>query len=235
MLSATEPLLALMQLSDSALPVGGYSHSWGLETWVQEGVIVDAASAKKAISTLLTQSIATQDGIACGCANRSGTSGQIEELSLFNQYLTASKWSKETYQASVRMGSRLLKLAAETDFVTDLRGLAESSVGEQTASSSDLHHAVVFGWLAACAGVSEVATISAYLQNSTGSLISACVRLVPLGHTDGQKIVVKLRPLISQLTEKAAGRRIDEMSSFAPLHEYASFAHESLYSRLFQS
>ncbi|MDR3612901.1 MAG: urease accessory UreF family protein [Candidatus Obscuribacterales bacterium] len=235
MLSATEPLLALMQLSDSALPVGGYSHSWGLETWVQEGVIIDAVSTEKAINTLLTQSIATQDGIACGCANRLGATGQIESLSLLNQYLTASKWSKETCQASVRMGSRLLKLATETDFVTDLRGLTESPVADQTASLADLHHSVVFGWLAACAGVSEVAAISAYLQNSTGSLISACVRLIPLGHTDGQKIVVKLRPLIAQLTEQAAGRSIDGISSFAPLHEYASFAHESLYSRLFQS
>jgi urease accessory protein len=235
MLSATEPLLALMQLSDSALPVGGYSHSWGLETWVQEGIIFDGASAEKAISTLLTQSIATQDGIACGCANRLGANSQVEPLLLLNQYLTASKWSKETYQASVRMGSRLLKLATETDFVADLRGLKEPSIADKSLPSADLHHAVAFGWLAACAGASEVATVSAFLQNSTGSLISACVRLIPLGHTEGQKIVVKLRPLIGRLTQKAVGRNIDEISSFAPLHEHASFAHESLYSRLFQS
>jgi urease accessory protein len=230
--SATEPLLALMQLSDSALPVGGYSHSWGLETWVQEAIIVDAGSAEKAISILLTQSIATQDGIACGRANRLGAGGQIEQLALLNQYLSASKWSKETYQASVRMGSRLLKLATETNFVTDLRGITEP---EQNSAFIDLHHSVVFGWLAACAGVSEVTTISAFLQNSTSSLISACVRLIPLGHTDGQKIVVKLRPVIAQLAEVAGGKKIDEISSFAPMHEYASFAHESLYSRLFQS
>ena len=234
MLSRSDPLLALMQLTDSALPVGGYSHSWGLETWVQEGAIHDAETAYQTICSLLTQSIAVQDGIACGCANRLGASSKIEQVDTLNQYLTASKWSKETYQASVRMGSRLLKLATETSFVDDLRGLSIRK-NDATDAATTLHHSVVFGWLTACAQVPESAAINAYLQNSAASLVSACVRLIPLGHTDGQKILVNLRPLIAQMTEKSVGREIAEISSFAPLHEHACFAHESLYSRLFQS
>jgi urease accessory protein len=238
--SSIEPLLALLQLSDSAIPIGGYSNSFGLETFVQHNTISDARSAEEAIRLLLSRSVAPQDGIACGLALRFCLSNEWEQLLKLNQYLTASKWSKEIYLASVRMGTRLLKLAIETGFITtkpDLNAtIALITTGtDPSRRSPEWHHSVVFGFLAASSGLTERLTIAAYLQNSVNCLISACVRLIPLGHTDGQRILVSLRPLIAELAEQCGGRKMDEISAFAPLTEAASFAHESLYSRLFQS
>jgi len=224
--NSVESLLTLLQLSDSAIPIGGYSHSWGLETWIQNDVICDVVTAQEAIQQLLVRSIAPQDGIACGIAHRYCSDRQPQQMAALNDLLTASKWSKEIFQASIRMGHRLLKLALETNVVPSLHGLD---------TSCEYHHSTIFGWLAACAGASELSTISAYLQNSSNGLISACVRLIPLGHTDGQRITVAMRTLISDLAQKYSQRQLDEISSFAPLHEAACFKHESLYSRLFQS
>jgi urease accessory protein len=231
-----EPLLTLLHLSDSALPIGGYSHSWGLETWIQKETIHDFATAEDAIKMLLANSIATQDGIACGVAYRCCLQGDFALLEKLNQHLSAAKWPAEIYQASTRLGQRLLRLAGETNFVTSLRGLDQSaSIAAAKYPAEEFHHSTVFGWLAACAGVSETAAVSAFLQNSSNCLISSCVRLIPLGHTDGQRITVNLRPLIAQLTKESISKDIADMSAFAPLHEAACVDHESLYSRLFQS
>lgn len=224
--SSIESQLTLLQLADSAIPIGGYSHSWGLETWIQNEVITDACTAREAIFQLLSRSIATQDGIACGIAHRFCLGGQPERMHDLNQLLTASKWSKEIFQASIRMGHRLLKLALETNLVSSLRSLD---------SAREYHHSIVFGWLAACADASELSTLSAYLQSSSNGLISACVRLIPLGHTDGQRITVAMRPLIVKLAQQCSQKQQDDISSFIPMHEAATLAHETLYSRLFQS
>jgi urease accessory protein len=214
-------LLALLQLCDSALPIGGYSHSWGFETWVQRETLKTAKEVEGAISTLLTLSMAPQEGIACALAYQYSQSGSFEDFQRLNQYLTASRWTVETAKASVALGQRLKNLAVNLDW--------------STLPEGEHHHATVFGWLSCSLGISAHDAVAGYLFSSANSLVSACVRLIPLGHTDGQKILLALQETIQQQTILCLEAELEDLGGFAPLQEWACEEHRGLYSRLFQS
>ena len=239
---AASPHLFLLQLSDSALPIGGFSNSWGFETWVQAGVLKTRQDAREAILSLLSASIAPQDGVACGLSWQFYAANNQNAFVELNNYLTASRWTAETLNASLNMGRRLFQLA-ESAFNYPGGKLQPhlpiaSLQGDTTSLPSGVagvHHCAAFGWLAAWAHISQRQSVEAYLYSSIAALVSACVRLIPLGHTEGQKILAELRPSISEIAPKLLDKNITDMGSFAPLHEWASHHHESLYSRLFQS
>jgi urease accessory protein len=209
-------LLWLLQLCDSAFPIGSYSQSWGLETWVQRGLLTNAAQVEEAIRILLTTSIAPQDGAACALAHCYHQ--DIAVLARIDSILTASRWPIELSQASQRLGARLRDLFADHPFPL-----------------TSTHHCLVFGWLTAQLAIPQADAVQAYLLSSTNSLVSAAVRLVPLGHTQGQKILFALHQDIEKLLPGCIAAQQEEIGSFAPLHEWASDEHQRLYSRLFQS
>ena len=222
MTSEITTLLQLLQLSDSALPIGGYSNSWGLETWVQKGRLTSAAEVESALQTLLLSSIAPTEGVACGLAHRSCGREDQSSFRTINAYLSAGRWCPEQLEASLRMGDRLKQLSAKIAWAGSV-------------PPGDTHHCTVFGWLACAAGISQEQTVAAYLYSSMASLMSACVRLVPLGHTDGQLVLTRLRACIEPLVATVLAKEIDDIGGFAPMHEWACKQHETLYSRLFQS
>ncbi len=215
-------MLSLLQMSDSALPIGGYSNSWGLETWIQNETLKNAREVEQALSVLLVSSIAPNDGVACSLAHRFSLEDNHNSLMRLNEYLTAGRWCPEPLAASLNMGERLKQLALNAGWAKEL-------------PDSKMHHSAVFGWLAGLIGISASETVAAYLYSSMTGLVSACVRLVPLGHTDGQRILTTMRALISEQIPNCLNKNLDEMGGFAPLNEWAAKQHETLYSRLFQS
>lgn len=218
--------LRLLQLADSAFPVGGFSHSWGLETFVQNGSVSDANEAFAAIEAILTNVLATQDAVACSLANKAARVDDENTFMQLNEVLSASRWAAEPLQASLRMGARFVKIAADA---LQLR--------ERLASinKKESHHCTAFGWVTGLLGIDSGKATSAYLYASCANLVSASVRLIPLGQTDGQRILSRLIGTIESAASIADQKAMCEISSFSPMLEWASVEHETLYSRLFQS
>lgn len=218
----TQSLLALLQMSDSALPVGGYSQSWGMETWVQNGTLKTSADVEFALRALLVNSMAPLEGASCALAHGFACHRNLGEFENLNLRLTAMKLSKEPLAASIAMGERLKRLALNAGWVNE-------------CFEGNAHHSAAFGWISARLGVDVGDAVAAYLLNTITSLVSSCVRMVPLGHTDGQRIVTRLRSEIPRLLPTCLAASLDDLGSFAPLNEWACHEHEQLYSRLFQS
>jgi urease accessory protein len=204
-------LLHLLQLADSALPVGGMAHSFGLESLVELG-FVGPEGLEQFLRDWLTESGALE---AAFCARACAAPDEFEAL---NVRLAARKPARESREASAAMGRRLLDLAARAYGVS------------QPAAPCDVQYPCCFGYVAGSLEIQPREAAAAFLQQSTAALISAGQRLMPLGHTQAQSILFRLKPAIAD----ASCATVDA-PSFTPLIETASMCHARLATRLFIS
>jgi urease accessory protein len=98
-----------------------------------------------------------------------------------------------------------------------------------------LSHAVAFGAAAGMAGMPPRPALFAFLQGFCANLVSAGVRLIPLGQTDGQIATAALLPIITECTDAALSTSLDGLGTASPLLDMLSMRHETQYTRLFRS
>ena len=198
-------LLQLLQLADSAIPIGAAAHSFGLETLTSESIL-----NPDNLENFLTDWLEEAGTLEAIFVRRAYT-GNVRDLS---DELSARKPARESREASLKLGRRFAQLA---------NSIADTQI------PLDLHHSIAFGSAAAALGIDEDATVLAYLQQSVAGLVSACQRLMPLGQVAAARVVWNLKPAIVQAS------RSKEVSCFTPLPEIASMRHPSLETRLFIS
>lgn len=200
-------LLRLLQLADSAVPIGGSAHSFGLETLTDEGALTPDN-----VGTFLHEYLQEGGALEASFVRRSYKGCDLRALS---EELSARKLARESREASLKLGRRLAEL---------VNGMVEHSL-----LGTNLHYCIAFGAAGAVLRISANGVVLAYLNQSIAGLVSACQRLMPLGQAAASKIMWNLKPAIVQasLTEEA--------SCFSPYLELASMRHGSLETRLFIS
>jgi urease accessory protein len=217
------PLLQLQQLADSAIPIGGAAHSFGLES------LVDSRHLNVENLAAFLGNYLSESGVleAAYCAASCGA-GVCEWLEL-NAELGARKVARESRDASATMGRRFLRLAASVSGEQRLMDTSEAAV------ECEVHLACCFGFVAGVLGIDASTAAAAYLQQSMTALVSACQRLLPLGQTQAHQILWNLKPSILCAVEQGVASVPAEISCFTPLLDLASARHATLYTRLFMS
>jgi urease accessory protein len=214
--------LRLQQFADSALPIGGAAHSFGLESLV-DAELLNAENLESFLAGYIQEAGVLE---AAYCA-RSATEPDLANWFEWNIELAARKPARESRDASAAMGKRFLDLASRISN-SDLLHSAADHAGE-------VHLAPCFGLAAGVMGVEPLLAAAAFLQQCLTTLLSCCQRLLPLGQTRAQEILWNLKPAIAEAARLGADTLPGEVFCFTPLLDIASARHPSLHTRLFIS
>jgi urease accessory protein len=206
----------LLQLASPTLPVGAYSYSGGLEAAVEAGVVHDAASAQQWIADVLDHSVARMEApILLRLMKRPEGSRQWNEMFL------ASREAAELRAETVQMGFSLNKLLPE--------------LGVERLELEEVSFPAAFAHAAASWNIEPQAALTAYLWSWVENQVMAAIKAVPLGQTDGQRMLLSLGRRIEETVGQASAIRDEELGNFTPGLAMLSTQHETQYSRLFRS
>jgi urease accessory protein len=221
--------LSLLQLGDSALPIGGYSHSWGLEAAIDRAEVRDAATLERWVRLWLRHCFGPCEGVVVAAVCRAVAEGDWPLVVAANDLLEATVVPTTLRHASREMGEQLLSLA------DSWRWAAARVAGLRASAPGPWHHAPVFATLASAAGATSADALLVYLHQAALGVIGAGVRAVPIGHTHGQQVLSRLHDDVRDLAAEMAGRDLDTAGGFCPAYEVLCHAQTTLYTRLFRS
>ncbi|EZH65470.1 hypothetical protein DH09_17755 [Bacillaceae bacterium JMAK1] len=224
-------MLHLLHILDSAFPIGGYTHSFGMETFIQDEVITNEHELLEYLTSYLTNSVATGDALFVQEAHRLASRNELEQLIDLDRRCHAFKITEEARKGSAMMGRQFIKTIVPLHDDPQLTAYSEQLKQKQI----DGHYPVVFGMYASFLGVSVEVAVSTFLYSSMNSLITNAIRAIPLGQQAGVRTVHAMFPLISELTTTIQSQAIDDIVNNALLIDISSMNHQFLRSRLFIS
>lgn len=213
--------LRLLQLASPSLPVGAYSYSQGLEAAVEAGIVTDTASAEAWIGDVLELSLASLEAPVLLRLIAAWKAGDVEAVARWNGEFVASRETAELRAETLQMGYSLRNL---------LRDLGVGDAAIDDAAYPTLYAYAVAKWHA-----DPREALATYLFSWIENQVLAALKCVPLGQTDGQRVLLALADRIPAAVERAAALGDDELTNFVPGLAILSARHETQYTRIFRS
>lgn len=229
--SATGALLKALHLASTTLPVGAFSYSQGLETAVENGVIATRDDAARWIADALRFSLGRCEAPLMVAALRAWRAGDGAAAAGLDEWMRSTRETAELRAETVQMGYSLRRWCVET-------GAVAPGALPSLAALEQPTYPVVFAAIAAAWALDEPGAVTAYLWSWLENQVNAALKAVPLGQTDGQRILLGAAPLVESVGAEAIARAADGPDGWptqCPALALASSQHEVQYSRLFRS
>ena len=223
-------LYRLLTWLSPGFPVGAYSYSHGLEYAVEAGLVGDRETLTGWIGTILAHGTGRTDaGVFCA-AHAAAWDDDAARLRDVATYAAALRGTAELALESEAQGQAFMA-AVERAWATPRLAAWRRRLGAE----QPVVYAVAVAITAAAHEVRLPDALAAFLHAAAANLVSAGVRLVPLGQTDGQIAIAGLEPVVEAAVAAAQARPFDDVGAATPMVDWTSMRHEVQYTRLFRS
>jgi urease accessory protein len=219
-------LLSLLQIASPALPVGAYSYSEGLETLIFEGKVKNQKTLQNWIEDSLKFGAIRLEAAVMIRVYRALQKDDLESINYWNNWATATRETEELRLQSLQMGMSLNRL---------LISMQPALENKLKVCETECNFAVAFGVAAQNWQIEEKAALLGFLHSWASNLIGAGVKLIPLGQTAGQQLLLTIQSTIIEATQEILDLKDDDLNVCSWGLSLASMNHETLYTRLFRS
>lgn len=227
--------LPLAQLCDSALPTGAFSHSFGLETYICEGVVDGEASFVSWLRALVSTQLTFSEGLGLRLAFEAVAADDWEAIAHLDELLVAQAVPIQVRRAGVTMGRRLLAIARLALEGTDGDRLLSRYATLVDTGGCRSHPVIVLAIAGYALAAPPAAVTAAHLQSSAVSLTQNAVRAIPLGQDAGQRAIASVREDVYAAVRRIGGLDETDLGAAAPGIEISQMRHERQRARMFMS
>lgn len=224
---ALPQLFRLLTWASPAFPTGAFSYSHGLEFAVEEGLVTNAAQLQDWVGWIVRHGAPYADAVLFAHAHRAAESGDDAALDEVAELAGAMRGTAETALESLQQGASFFTIAQAVWPQPHLDAFAK-----RNGTKPALPIAVA---LLSAHSIPLPAALGAYVHAAMANLVSAGVRLIPLGQTDGQRSIAALEGAVATTVGRALATALDDLATAAPMVDWTSMRHETQYTRLFRS
>ena len=227
-LSPQQTIYTLQTWFSPSFPVGAYTYSHGLENAFEQGLVTNVDQAVDWIGEIISSGNGFADAVFALRAFDAAADNNSDDLSKIAEFAAAFSGTKELRLESEAQGAAFIEIIQKVEPNTGIKLLTDGWPGPYT-------YPVALGAAAGAIGIDRHALATAYLHGFVSNLASALVRIVPLGQTDGQRIISQLSKVVEQAVTNALTTKLTELSTSTLMVDLTSMQHEIQYTRLFRS
>jgi len=232
-------LYRLLTFLSPAFPIGAFTYSHGLEQVIDAGGVGNAEELRFWLTDILRYGAGRSDSILMNETYKAAREGAVEKILELAELGLALQPSKERHLETSAQGTAFMETIRASwlpDGTTGAgRVFAELAGPDAREPLTEWPYPVALGVVCAAHELPDRAALTAFLHSFAANLISAAVRVVPLGQNEGQRVLAALEPVISDVMADAMASGLEDLGTSTFLADIATMAHETQYSRLFRS
>ncbi|PAF54423.1 urease accessory protein UreF [Helicobacter sp. 13S00482-2] len=219
----------LLQINDALFPIGSYTHSFGLESYIQMGEVKDSSSALEYLRSNLTSTFLYNELLALKLTYEHALQENLEKILQIEELIYISSSPMELRSANQKLGARFLKT------IKTIKLNPKKFFEHYLQSCQTPTHSSSYGVFCACMELEISASIKHYLYAQSSNSVTNCVKTIPLSQNDGQRMLLALQETFQDILQTLEGLDESYLCSCTLHNDIKAMQHETLYSRLYMS